>query len=50
MSLEFNAFHLLLLATSIALVFFLIRLLAGWLVGQGSFGDSIGNALLNVFP
>ena len=50
MSLESNAFHLLLLATALALTFFLVRLVAGWMVGQGQLGDSIGNALLAVFP
>jgi hypothetical protein len=49
MSLELdNALHWLLIATIVALVFFLARLAGGAMVGGPL--DTIGNAILNIYP
>jgi hypothetical protein len=45
-----NPLHILYITTVIALAFFLIRLGAGYLVGNGGLADQIGNAILNIYP
>lgn len=48
MSLEFNAFHVLLLLITVGLGFWGLRLIAGLMVGGPL--EPLGNAMLAIFP
>lgn len=50
MSIDLNLVGIAVGGSAIAVFFWLMKALGAWLVSQGGLGDSLGRAILNVYP